>query len=106
MLFPWGAARDETRHRLWRCAGKLFVVMFLSNIAMRCLEYGLTGQLCQVLDVHWWLGLFTLETEYTISGILLPTCLFLVLSPALFEIYATWKPSTAIFGTLGFTVAI
>jgi hypothetical protein len=106
MLFPRGAARDKTRHRLWRRAGRLFLVMFLSNIVMLCLEYGLTGQLGRVLDVHWWLGLFTLETEYTISGILLPTCLFLVLSPSLFEIYATWKPITAIFGTLAGTVAI
>jgi hypothetical protein len=100
-VFPWKDQRDTTRARLFRRAWHVLAVMFVSNIIMLLLQYALKNELAKVTQLPWWIGLVTLETEYTISGILLPTALFLLLLPWLFDFYHRHGPSLLIAAVLG-----
>jgi hypothetical protein len=61
--------------RLRRRCLQLLAVMFASNTAFALLREASAGNLALVSTLHWWLGFFTLETKWTISGVLLPTAL-------------------------------
>ena len=54
---------------------QLISVMYVSNAAFAALREASNGRQALVLDWHWWLGFFTLDTNWTISGVLLPTAL-------------------------------
>jgi hypothetical protein len=73
--------------RARRRAGQLLIVMFVSNLAMLLARHGVEGRLAEVMELQWWLGLATLQTPYSISGVLLPMCLFLLLAPVLHALY-------------------
>jgi hypothetical protein len=77
-VWDWKKQYSEFRRSLHRKALQLLAVMFLSNVALLGLHYLVTHQIATVLDLSWWIGLFTLATPYSISGVLLPiaVCIF------------------------------
>ena len=68
---------------LRRCF-ELLVVMFCSNMLLTIARLALTDELGNAITWSWFLGLFTFQTEYNISGVLLPIALLL---PLLFVVY-------------------
>ena len=61
-----------------RCK-KILAVMFVSNFVFGAIQQLLVKkQASNLLDPGWWLGFFTLNTDWTISGVLLPTGLVLL----------------------------
>lgn len=83
-VFSWDK-KEETQRRLLRRAWQVFVVMFVSNVFFLLAKYFTAGELATVKHVAWWIGLVTLRTEYSISGILLPTVALLLFAPILFR---------------------
>lgn len=81
LVFPWGEDRQTTARRVRRRAGQLLAVMFVSNVIMLTLNHAAYGKLELLSRPEWWLGLLTLETPYSISGILLPIAVFLLAAP-------------------------
>jgi hypothetical protein len=79
--YPW-QNRDyrSIRKRLYRRAKEILLVMFFSNIVMLSMSYAMAGNLSVLAQSNWWVGLFTLQTEYSISAILLPTAVLLFIA--------------------------
>jgi hypothetical protein len=57
--------------------------MYVSNAAFAALREASNGREALIFGWHWWLGFFTLETNWTISGVLLPTALVTLCGAAL-----------------------
>lgn len=74
------AAWDST---LYRRAKQIFAVMLISNAIFAILREAVAGNLDAVHTAPWWLGFLTLQTPWTISGVLLPTALLLMCAPEL-----------------------
>ena len=75
-----------------RCM-RILAVMFISNFIFCALDQVFhTHQAFSLLNLKWWIGFFTLDTDWTISGILLPTALTLLGGPFLIRACqrATW----------------
>jgi len=72
---------------------KIFAVMFISNFVFSALRQILFDEHIYFLYPMWWTGLFTLNTDWTISGILLPTGLVLLSGPAMIRFCkrALWR---------------
>jgi peptidoglycan/LPS O-acetylase OafA/YrhL len=68
------SGRTRLRHR---CL-ELLAVMFASNAAFSLLRDLGAGGIGTVASGHWWLGMLTQETKWTISGVLLPTALVML----------------------------
>jgi hypothetical protein len=84
-VYPWQSGDYRViRKRLYRRAKQILLVMFVSNIVMLSVHYMVAGRTALLLDLHWWLGLFTFRTEYSISAILLPTALLLLVATELY----------------------
>jgi hypothetical protein len=92
VVFSWDRDQGETQHRLFRRAWQVFVVMFVSNVVLLIAKLLLTHELDKLRNLTWWLGLVTLRTEYSISGVLLPTVVLLLFAPLLFRAAQHWKP--------------
>jgi len=74
---------EIARDRALRSRGmQIFAVMLVSNIAFALLRQLSDGHLASALHPQWWLGFVTLETPWTISGVLFPTATLLLLAPA------------------------
>lgn len=71
-------ARDQA---LRRRGVQILAVMFASNIVFALLREVVAGHVSVVFQIDWYLGFFTLETDWTISGVLLPTGLLLLVAP-------------------------
>jgi hypothetical protein len=93
-----GAGRWPQRSRLFIRALQLLVVMFYSNLILQLGKLFLEDQFARTVSLSWLIGLFTLETSYNISGVLLPIALLLPLLPLLYSserqfgnhIYLVW----------------
>src|SRR5262245_2517959 len=83
-LLPWQGHQAVTRTKLLRGSRDLLVVMFVSNVVFLALRHVAEGTQQALLHWRWWLGLLTFETPYSISAILLPTGVLLMLAPPLF----------------------
>lgn len=68
---------------LRRRGAVILAVMFASNVIFAILKLITAGNLSPIFDFEWWLGFITLKTEWTISGVLLPTGLVLFCGPAM-----------------------
>ena len=66
-----------------RRSGVILAVMFGSNALFAMLRQYSIGDIAPIRTAHWWLGFLTLETEWTISGVLLPTGLVLLCGPVM-----------------------
>lgn len=88
------------RDRALRRRGiEIFVVMLASNLAFALLRKVAEHDLASVFQFAWWFGFVTLETEWSISGVLLPTALLLLLAPRIMRGIAL-TPYTALGGLL------
>lgn len=73
---------ETARDRGMRQRGiDILAVMLVSNLAFAALRKAAERDLASLYRLDWWLGFVTLETEWTISGVLLPTGLLLLLAP-------------------------
>ncbi len=70
--------RDQAlRHR----SLQIFAVMLVSNTVFAALKQVSLGNSSILLSPNWWLGFITLTSEWTISGVLLPTGLVVLCGP-------------------------
>lgn len=77
---PSSPATDRT---IYRRATEIIVVMFGSNAVFAALRAILDGAGSTIATPSWWIGFFTLDTPWTISGVLMPTALVLFIYPTL-----------------------
>ena len=64
---------------LIRRSRNIIAVMFISNFVFCAVRQGLIDKQASILlDPGWWFGFFTLTTDWSISGVLLPTGLVLL----------------------------
>lgn len=61
----------------------ILLVMLVSNVAFSILRKVAEHDLQALSSAAWWLGFLTLQTEWTISGVLFPTGLLLLIAPTL-----------------------
>lgn len=66
---------------LRRRAIEILVVMFVSNFAFAILRQVASSDLAVLQGIDWWLGFITLDSEWTISGVLMPTAVLLIFAP-------------------------
>ena len=82
-IFDWRNSTKRINRKLLRRSREIFLVMFFSNIMMLFFSLLLKGQLSDMTALKWWIGLITFHTPYSISAILIPTSLLLIIAPAL-----------------------
>jgi hypothetical protein len=105
-LLPWQGHQAVTRTKLLRGSRDLLVVMFVSNVVFLALRHVAEGTQQVLLHWRWWLGLLTFETPSSISFILLPTGVLLMLAPHLFaleEAHPCLFPGFVVLVTVGVT---
>jgi hypothetical protein len=78
--------RVRIRKRVVRRAKQLLVVMFASNVVMVTVRHLVSHETKPLFTVAWWWQFLVLGTEWSISGVLLPIALFLLISPALVRV--------------------
>ncbi len=64
---------------LLRRSRQILAVMLVSNTVFALLRDAMAGKLALVATPGWWIGFLTLETDWTISGVLFPTALVVAL---------------------------
>jgi hypothetical protein len=62
-------------------ARKVATVLLGSNLFFLASKYALSGNLSDLRDPNWWLGVSTLQITPTISAVLVPTILVLIAAP-------------------------
>jgi hypothetical protein len=75
---------------LLRRSLQIFFVMVLSNSVFAVLREVVGGNAAAVASPLWWLGFLTLDTGWTISGVLLPTALVVALGIPLSRLARYW----------------
>jgi hypothetical protein len=83
MVYDWDAEPGRACRGVRRRGLQLLVVMYVSNIVLLISKYLVLHEVGRIAHLHWWTGLLTFKTEYSISGVLLPTSAFLLAIPAL-----------------------
>jgi len=79
--------RARIRHRVLRRAKQVLLVMFASNVLMVVVKRVVTFETDPLFSLDWWVGLLFFRSESSISGVLLPIALFLLVSPLLVALY-------------------
>src|SRR6266436_5540533 len=79
--------RARIRHRVLRRAKQVLLVMFASNVLMVVVKRVVTHETDPLFSLDWWVGLLFFRSESSISGVLLPIALFLLVSPLLVALY-------------------
>jgi hypothetical protein len=100
LVYDWERDRQRACRGLRRRALQLLVVMLVSNVALLITKYGVTGDLGRIARLDWWFGLFTLKTQYSISGVLLPTSVLLLLLPVADYLRQRWGLTPFALGAL------
>lgn len=91
------AERDRAlRLRGWQ----ILSVMLASNTFFAALRQAMAGQTGVMTEPGWWLGFLTLDTSWTISGVLLPTSLVVLCAPLMLRCIARW-PWQVLVGLAG-----
>lgn len=70
--------------KMHRRALELLVVMFYTNLSMTLVKLYLSGEVESVVTWPWFIGLFSFQTPYNISGVLLPISIVLLLCPYIY----------------------
>lgn len=80
LVWDWTRALREFKESLQRKAIQLLVVMFISNMVLLIIHHLVRHEIAAILNTSWWIGLLTLSTPYSISGVLLPiaACVFML----------------------------
>src|SRR3989442_4309291 len=76
----------RVRERVVRRAKQLLAMMFASNVVMVTIRHLVSHETKPLFTLAWWWQFLVLGTEWSISGILLPIALFLLISPALIRV--------------------
>src|SRR3989442_4904349 len=79
--------RARIRRRVLRRAKQVLLVMFASNVLMVVVKRVVTFETDPLFSLDWWVGLLFVRSESSISGVLLPIALFLLVSPLLVALY-------------------
>src|SRR3989441_2275697 len=79
--------RARIRRRVLRRAKQVLLVMFASNVLMVAIKHLVAHETESLFTLEWWWRLLFLGSEWSISGVLLPIGLFLLISPALVALY-------------------
>ena len=79
--------RARIRERVFRRARQILLVMLVSNAVMVGIRRLVAEESGPLFSFEWWSGVLFFGSEWSISGILLPIGLFLVVSPALVGLY-------------------
>lgn len=90
---------------LRRRAREILAVMFGSNYAFAALRQYAGGETSVLTDIEWWLGFFTMESPWTISGVLLPTTLVLLVAPSVMRLFR-FGPWLTLFAILSAQVVV
>lgn len=91
----------DVRDRALRLRGwQILGVMLASNTCFAVLRQAMAGQAGAMAAPGWWLGFFTLETPWTISGVLLPTALVVLGAPLMLRAIAR-RPWLVLAGLAG-----
>lgn len=92
-LFSARQPVSERDRALRRRGMQILLVMVASNLAFAALRDSASDDTVGPSGADWWLGLLTLDTEWTISGVLLPTGLVLLVAPWVIPLVqaAPWK---------------
>src|SRR5436309_8062240 len=80
-------ARARIRRRVLRRWKQVLLVMFASNVLMVVVKRVVTHETDPLFSLDWWVGLLFFRSESSISGVLLPIALFLLVSPLLVALY-------------------
>jgi hypothetical protein len=73
---------DRMRLRSLRVrAGRLFVVLFVTNICFLFVKHVLSGRFGELSDLRWWARAASFQVDPTISAVLVPTALVLLTIP-------------------------
>ena len=86
LVYDWNDDFERATKGTRRRAFQLLLVMFISNFILLVTKYMALHELDKVKHLSWWVGLITFETPYSISLVLLPTVVFLLLAPVLNQI--------------------
>jgi hypothetical protein len=78
--------------------------MFISNMILLSLDAVARQDVAALSLLSWWIGLLTLETRYSISGVLLPIAALVMLSPVLFRLHR--KMGYSRFGSMAIGFAL
>ncbi len=98
------AARNRA---LFGRSGNILFVMLLSNTIFSLLKLAIAGDTSPAFTLGWWLGFVTLDTEWSISAVLLPTALLPLMAPALFRwVHAGHWRALALLVTLRILVSM
>lgn len=98
-LFDWRKFDGKLVSKLIEKAIKLFIVMYVSNAFMKVAKTVLDGGIEELNTLMWWEDLVVFNKGWTISGVLLPTAIFLAISPALFRLFAASKTHLIVAST-------
>ena len=79
------------RARVVRRAHQLLIIMCASNIVMVTVRHLVSHETKPLFTFAWWWHFLVLGTEWSISGVLLPIALFLLISPALMRVLDTGR---------------
>src|SRR5437867_10670050 len=79
--------RSRIRQRVLRRAKQVLLVMLASNAVMVAIRHLVAHETEPLFSLERWSGVLVLGSEWSISAILLPIGLFLVISPALVGLY-------------------
>ena len=79
--------RARIRRRVLRRAKQVLLVMFASNVFMVAIKHLMAHETESLFTLHWWGRLLFFGSEWSISGVLLPIGVFLLISPVLIALY-------------------
>src|SRR2546422_1713791 len=79
--------RARIRRRVLRRAKQVLLVMFASNVLMVAIKHLVAHETESLFTLDWWGKLLFFGSEWSISGVLLPIGLFLLISPVLVALY-------------------
>lgn len=82
IVYDWVLQPERAKRGLRRRAWQLLLVMFISNVVLLITKYVPLHEIDRIKHLSWWIGLVTFKTEYSISGVLLPTAVLLLILPA------------------------
>jgi hypothetical protein len=89
VLYERGTSLDDQSRSYRRCAD-IILVMLWTNVMFSLGKAFVNGDLASSLTVSWIVGLFTFQSPYGISGVLLPIALQRPLFPLMYKTELKW----------------
>lgn len=83
-VLPWLQDPRRTRAIVHRRAAQLIAIMCASNALFQAARAALSSVWSEMATATWWVDVFSSGSSYSLSGVLLPTSVLLIVSPLLF----------------------